>query len=119
MWILQPSSIRPLNIEAFSKISQHKKHDAAYHNWTLIIVGDVHKQGMRDSWHKRPQTGLNEGSNGLPSVPVDQSALFVTVICAHCLCRAAQRNLVILLLRNAHEKVTVLIMTDIQGLSTL
>lgn len=95
MWTLLTSSIRQLNNEAVSKISQHKRHVDAHHNWTLIIVGYVHKQGMCDSWHQRPQTGLNEGSDGLPSIPVDQSALFMTVICAHSLCRAAQRSVTI------------------------
>lgn len=95
MWTLSSSSIRQLNNEAFSKTSQHKRHVDAHHNWTLIIVGNVHKQGMCDSWHQRPQAGLNEGSDRFPSVPVDQSALFMTVICAHRLCRAARHSLTI------------------------
>ena len=50
-------------------------------------MGDVQEHGVGDAGHQGPEAGLDKGSDGLPSVPVHQPALLMTVPCTHCLWR--------------------------------
>lgn len=55
----------------------------AHLNWTFIIMRNIHKQCMSNSWHQRPQTWLNKRSDRLTSKPINQPPLFMAIVSSH------------------------------------
>lgn len=46
---------------------------------TFIVMGYIQEHGVCNGWHQRAETGLNQRSNRLSSVPVHQASLLMAV----------------------------------------